>query len=136
MTNWTGYKQERENPVTPVKEKRDAAVTPFVQRVSSIADRLQLTQEDVGSIVGASGRTVNRWHTGDAVPQRTAKQRLIHLAYVAEALAEVLRPEDANLWIFAPNRLLDHDSPADRIKNGDYRSVLRLIDALAEGVVA
>lgn len=120
--------------MNPVKEKKPV-VARVSDRVGTIAERLSLSQEDIGEIVGASGRTVNRWHTGDAVPQRLTKQRLIQLAYVAEALATVMRPEDANLWIFQPNRLLNHDSPADRIHEGDYRSVLRLIDALAEGIV-
>jgi hypothetical protein len=47
----------------------------------------------------------------------------------------VLRPEDANLWIFSPNELLDGDSPAERIERGDFKSVLAVIEALAEGVI-
>lgn len=121
--------------MNPVRERRRSSVSPISEKVARLAEHLDLTQEQVGEIVGASERTVNRWHSGEAAPQRTARQRLIELAYVAEALAEIMKPEDANLWIFTPNRLLDHDSPADRIGRGDYRSVLRLIEALAEGVV-
>jgi hypothetical protein len=39
------------------------------------------------------------------------------------------------LWIFSPNQLLSGDTPAERITTGDFKTVLALIDALAEGVV-
>jgi len=57
------------------------------------------------------------------------------LAYVAQAVSEILPSDRANLWIFTPNRLLDHDSPAERIHAGQYRDVLNLIEAIAEGVI-
>ena len=69
------------------------------------------------------------------VPQRLNKQRLLELAYVAEAVSEVLPSDRANVWIFTPNRLLDHDTPAKRIHAGQYRDVLNLIEAIAEGVI-
>ncbi len=106
-------------------------------KVRDLNTRAHLTQDDVGRIVGTSGRTVARWLTG-ATPHRTARERLLELSYVAEQLIEVLglSPEDANLWIFSPNRYLNGDKPADRITEGDYRKVLDLIDALADGIVA
>jgi len=64
------------------------------------------------------------------------RQRLLELVYVGEQLSRVLRPEDANLWIFSRNPLLDGDTPAERIERGDFRAVLAVIEALAEGVVA
>lgn len=36
--------------------------------------------------------------------------------------------------MFSPNQLLEHDSPADRIRAGRYRDVLDLIEAMADGV--
>lgn len=99
-----------------------------------IAD-LGLTQEEVGSIVDASARSVARWQTGGVVPQKLNKRRLIELAYVADAVTRVLPRDKANLWMFTPNRLLDHDTPADRVRNGQYRDVLALIEALEDGVV-
>lgn len=108
--------------------------SPIRRKIQILTEALDLTQEDIGSIVGSSARTVARWNAGAASPQRGSKQRLLELAYVAEALRGVLRPEDANLWVFSPNPLLDHDSPAERIRSGDYRSVLALIEALADGI--
>lgn len=107
----------------------------IAEKVHLLTDRVQLTQQEVGDIVGANARTVARWSAGKTRPQRDARDRLLELSYVAELAAEVIRPEDVNLWIFSPNRLLEGDSPADRIRAGQYRDVLAVLDALAEGVV-
>ncbi len=104
-------------------------------KVTELTGSLKLSQEDVGLIVGATARSVARWASGEAVPQRLSKQRLIELAYVAEALGEVIKGDDANWWIFSPNKLLKHDTPAERIQKGDYRAVLSVIEGLADGVV-
>lgn len=104
-------------------------------QVTDLISTVGLTQDDIGSIVDASPRSVSRWLRGDVVPQRLNKQRLIELAYVAQAVTEVMPADKANLWMLSPNRLLDHDSPADRIRAGRYRDVLGLIEAMADGVV-
>lgn len=107
----------------------------LAHKVTELISTLHLTQDEIGTIIDASPRSVARWSSGDVVPQRLNKQRLIELAYVAEAVAQVMPPEMANLWMFTPNRLLAHDTPADRIRAGDYKSVLDVIEAIADGVV-
>ena len=107
----------------------------LAHKVTDIFDHLGLTQDEVGRIVDATARSVARWSSGEVVPQRLNKQRLLELAYVAEAVSEVLPSDRANVWIFTPNRLLDHDTPAKRIHAGQYRDVLNLIEASAEGVI-
>lgn len=107
----------------------------IAERVHDISDRLRLTQEELGELVGANARSVARWSAGTAKPQRDARTRLLELHYVAEQASEVVHPEDINLWLFTPNRMLDGDRPADRIADGRYRDVLGLLDALSEGVV-
>jgi transcriptional regulator with XRE-family HTH domain len=112
----------------------DTMATALATKLHEINDTLALSQEDIASIVGSTARSVSRWASDEAVPQRLSRQRLIELAYVAEAVAGVLKRSDANLWLMSPNRLLDHDRPADRIHAGDYRSVLALLDALGDGI--
>jgi len=109
--------------------------TAVAQKISTIAGSTHLTHDEIGEIVDASARSVSRWSTGAAEPQRLSRQRLLELAYVAEELRSVLRAEDANLWIMSPNRLLGGDTPAQRIHAGDFRSVVGLIEALADGIV-
>lgn len=107
----------------------------LAHRVTELIANLHLTHMELGQIVDASDRSVARWASGDVVPQRLNKQRLVELAYVAEAVAEIMPADQANLWMFTPNRLLDHDTPADRVRSGDYRSVLNLIEAIGDGVI-
>ena len=110
--------------------------TAIASKIDRISSALLMSQEEIGEVIGASGRTVNRWTSGEVAPQRSARQRLLEFAYVADELAKVMKPQDANLWVFSPNGLLQHDTPADRIRHGDYRTVLALIEALADGIVA
>ncbi len=109
-----------------------SGVATQVQRLTT---ELSLTQAELAGVVGASPRTISRWAAGEAVPQRMSKQRLLELVAVGELLKTVLKPEDANLWIFTPNRMLGHATPADRIAHGGFRDVIALIEALADGVV-
>jgi uncharacterized protein (DUF2384 family) len=111
-----------------------AGVSALATTVSGAFNRLGLTYNEVGEIVDASPRSVARWAAGKVVPQKLNKQRLLELAYVADAVTEVLPRDQANMWMFAPNRLLEHRKPADLVRQGDYQRVLALIDAMAEGV--
>lgn len=111
------------------------APSALALKVTDLISTLGLTQEEVGQIVDASARSVSRWSSGDVVPQRLNKQRLIELAYVAEAVTQVLPRDRANLWVFTPNRLLGHETPAERIRTGHYKDVLDVIEAIADGVV-
>lgn len=110
-------------------------MTVLAAKLESLTAGTRLTHEEVGEIVGSSARSVSRWLAGDAEPKSDARRRLLELAYVAEELSSVMRPEDINLWIFSPNRLLDHDTPAERVRGGDFKSVLAVIEALADGIV-
>ncbi|MDE0067847.1 MAG: hypothetical protein OXN44_13375 [Acidimicrobiaceae bacterium] len=107
----------------------------FAETLNAISYATRLTYYDVGRIAGASERSVSRWRNGAAAPNRVARQRVLELAYIANELAAVLDSDHANLWILSPNRLLDDDTPAARIENGDFKSVAALIEALADGVV-
>ncbi|EFD77679.1 conserved hypothetical protein [Mycobacterium tuberculosis T85] len=104
-----------------------------LDRCRGAIERLGLTYEEVGDIVDARAFR-GAMNAGQVVPQRLNKQRLIELAYVADALAEVLPRDQANVWMFSPNRLLEHRKPADLVRDGEYQRVLALIDAMAEGV--
>ncbi len=106
----------------------------IAERVRELQDAARLTQGDIGRVVGTSARTVARWDRGSCAPQPGARQRLLELVYVTDQASTVIQPSEFSLWLFAPNRLLDHDSPADRIAQGEYRSVLALIEALADGI--
>jgi hypothetical protein len=49
---------------------------------------------------------------------------------LVERLARVIRPDYVPVWLSKPSPALDDDKPIDRIAQGDYRSVARLISGL------
>jgi hypothetical protein len=104
-------------------------------RVSVLSRQLDLTQGELGDLLRASQRSVSRWASGDATPQRESKVRLLELAYIADQLGKLVKPEDANLWLYSPNKLLKGESPAELIRRGEFRKVLGLVEALSEGVI-
>lgn len=108
----------------------------LAEKVSGAMDTLGLTDDEVGLIVDASGRSVARWAAGEVVPQRLNKERLLELAYVANELSQVLPRDHANMWLFTPHRALNHEKPATLIHEGRYKEVLDLIEAMADGVFA
>lgn len=109
-------------------------MSAIAERVHDITDRLHLSQEEVAAIVGADARTVARWSAGETQPHRKTRDRLLELHYIAEEAGGIIHPDDVNLWLFSPNRMLGGDRPADRIATGAYRDVLALLEALADGV--
>lgn len=53
---------------------------------------------------------------------------------IRAALREVLTDAGAEIWLHRPNRLLDGDTPAQRIAAGDRQAVLDYLAAMGEGV--
>lgn len=78
---------------------------------------------------------MSRWSSGEVVPQRLNKQRLVEPAYVAEAVTEILPPEEANLWMSPPTASWATTPPQRESGRGGYQDVLDLVDAVADGVV-
>lgn len=54
---------------------------------------------------------------------------------VRTAALEVYTAEGVEIWMAAPNPMLDHRAPADLVANGEGDLVLDLIAAIGEGVV-
>lgn len=105
----------------------------LAERLEEAFDKSKLEPSEVGRVVGASGRTVSRWLKDEAQPRREARERLLELLAVIDRLSGTLRPEVAHDWLFTPNPALDHRKPADLLREGQYRLVLGVVDALGEG---
>ncbi len=91
---------------------------------------------DVAGVLGATQRSVSRWATTKTQPRRQAEDRLLELKAVVDLLRTVLRDEPARLWLRSPNPGLDWRKPLEVIADGDYRRVVAVILALAEGVTS
>jgi hypothetical protein len=58
----------------------------------------------------------------------------LDLEYVVEQLADLFSPDEARLWLFSRQKLLDGQIPADLIQQRQTDSVLSVIRELLEGV--
>lgn len=103
--------------------------------VGALLDDDIVDSPDVAKVTGATTRSVSRWLEG-ASPRRPAEERLLELKAVIDLLRHVLREEPARLWIRSPNPELDYEKPLDLIERGEYRRVIGVILAMAEGVTA
>ena len=111
-----------------------ATQATLATRLRSAAEKTDLDQADLAEIIGTNPRTVARWLSETSKPRTEARRRLLEILAVLEALSAVLHPQAAHDWLYSPNALVQHNKPVDLLEAGDWRTVLGLIDALAEGV--
>jgi putative toxin-antitoxin system antitoxin component (TIGR02293 family) len=109
-------------------------MTALAERLEQAASATALEPADIARVLQTNRRTVVRWMSEAALPRREARERLLELIAVLERLSAVLRPDAAHDWLFTPNPDLDNYKPVDLLQRGDFRTVLGVVDALAEGV--
>lgn len=122
------------HPTTSTTDRPDepASDSPVYSHVVADARRA-LTLVEIGNIVGAGERAVQKWAAGSARPDGAKRDRLLELQYVIEELSDVYKPEGVEIWLHAPQRLLQGQRPLDALKAGEFESVLRLVQRLAGG---
>lgn len=105
-------------------------------RLENIKARGGIKAREVAQLLDTTPETVSRWQTGKTEPQPDRLQRLLTLEWLVGELAEFYRPDEARLWLFARNRSLGGDRPADRIQQGKVEDVLAIISQLRDGAYA
>ena len=105
----------------------------FAQRLAKIQELGGISGRDVAQLLGTTPDTISRWSTGTVEPQRDLLKRVLELEFFLAELSEFYSPEEARLWLFAPHKLLNGESPAQRIQNGLSQDVFSLIDQLRSG---
>ena len=89
---------------------------------------------DLARVSEANPRSVARWRTQETVPRRGAEERLLELRAVVDLTRSVMTDDAARFWLRSPNPNLGYDKPLDLVATGEYRLVIALLLALAEGV--
>lgn len=102
-------------------------------RIENIKRRGGIKGRDVAQLLSTTPETVSRWNTGKVEPQRDRLERLLTLEFLLEELSEFYTSDEARLWLFTPHRLLNGETPADRIQIDDTDSVMALIEHLRDG---
>jgi transcriptional regulator with XRE-family HTH domain len=104
-------------------------------KLDSIRENIGISFREVAQLMNTTPETVSRWRTGRVDPQPTKFKKLATLAWLAEELSEFYSPDEAKLWLFTPQRLLQSATPADRIEQDRVEDVLALIKQLQDGAV-
>ena len=113
-----------------------SAISPrqAIARLMRAMDLVGIDVTGIGRIVVTDPKTVSRWLRYETEPQRELGELLLPLGVVLERLALVIERGAAEDWLFTPAPMLDLDRPVDRLRRGDYQSVIWMIDAIGEGV--
>jgi transcriptional regulator with XRE-family HTH domain len=106
----------------------------IARKLESLQQRAALRSIDVANVLQIRPETVSRWNQGKAFPQPDAERVLLDLEYVVDLLADLYEPQEARMWLFARQRLLDGAIPAELIRHKDAERVLAVIRQLLEAV--
>ena len=107
------------------------------QILQKLVDDLGLQQKDLRAIFDADPRTLDRWMSGEVVPQRDARARLNALSLLHARLGMLFTsPEGSRTWLRSPSRYLAGMTPLQALRGGGdgIARVDEALEALASGV--
>lgn len=106
----------------------------IARRLASIQTKGAMHSADVANILNVRPETVSRWNKGKALPHPNTEKQLLELEFILDKLADLYEPHDARLWLFARQRLLQDQVPAELIQQGRVDEVLAVVNQLLDGV--
>ena len=114
---------------------KEAAVSSAIaRRLGSISAKGAMRHVEVANLLGTRPETVSRWNQGHAYPHARTEKTLLELEFIVDQLSDFYEPNEARQWIFAPQKLLRGQSPAELIQAGRIDEVRRLVNQLRDGV--
>ncbi len=95
--------------------------------------------EQISDIRKSILRTEGQWKLFVEVSSHRTRgfaeaRQLLELEFVIDKLADIYEPHDARLWLFARQRLLEDQVPAELIQQGRVDEVLASVNQLLDGV--
>ena len=104
------------------------------RKLESIREKGGLKNIDVANVLGTHPEQVSRWKQGKAFPQPDAERPLLELEYIVDELSDFYDPQEARLWLFSRQKLLDGQTPAELIQKGRADEVRGVIAQLRDSV--
>ncbi len=104
------------------------------RKLDSLRAKGAMKNIEVANLLGTRPETVSRWNQGRAYPHATTEKTLLELEYIIDQLADFYEPNEARQWIFAPQKLLAGELPAQLIRAGRIDEVMRLVGQLRDAV--
>ncbi len=99
-----------------------------------IQEKGAMRSSDVANVLNVRPETVSRWNQGKAFPRPETEKLLLELEFVVDKLSDFYEPREARLWIFARQRILDDQVPAELIQKGRVDEVLAAVNQLRDSV--
>ena len=106
----------------------------IARKLESLQKKGSIKSVDVANVLQIRPETVSRWNQGKAFPQPEAERALLDLEYVVDQLADLYEPDETRLWLFARQKLLNGEVPAELIRQRRTDEVIKIIRQLLEGV--
>jgi transcriptional regulator with XRE-family HTH domain len=104
------------------------------RKLDSIRSKGGMKNIDVANVLGLRPETVSRWNQGKAFPQPDAERTLLELEYIIDELSDFYDPQEARLWLFSRQKLLNGEVPAELIQKGRVDEVRSMIAQLRDSV--
>ena len=104
------------------------------RKLDSIRSKGGMKNIDIANVLGLRPETVSRWNQGRAFPQPEAERTILELEYIVDQLSDFYEPQEARLWLFSRQKLLNGEKPAELIQQGRTEEVLTVIKQLRDGV--
>jgi hypothetical protein len=119
--------------ISPRKRAESNLVRKAVRYAS---DTLEFTDQEVGSALGASARSVARWRSEDTTPAPRAVVAAERLLELSQALQEVFGDdvEALQAWLHERVPALGRRTPLRAIVDGDIDDVLTVVANTDGGV--
>lgn len=106
--------------------------------IARLLDAIQkkgaMRSSDVANVLSVRPETVSRWNQGKAFPHPDTEKQLLELEFLVDKLSDFYEPREARLWIFARQRMLGDQIPAELIQQGRVDEVLATVNQLRDGV--
>lgn len=108
------------------------ALTSLAEEIARVCRLGNLTAAHLSAATGGDASSARRWRNGTRAPAGAHAARALELTAIVERLVQVMDATYVPIWLVKPIVRLDDRRPVDAIRDGDYRSVSRLVSALEE----
>jgi len=135
-----GARMQRNRRLAPGPDRRTpergrtAKPNVIARKPQALQKKGAIRSVDVATVLQIRPETVSRWNQGKAFPQPEAERTLLDLEYVVDQLADLYEPDEARMWLFSRQRLLDGAIPAQLIQKHRTEEVLGLLRRVRDGV--
>jgi transcriptional regulator with XRE-family HTH domain len=104
------------------------------KKLESIGEKGGVSGREIAELLETTAETVSRWKSGRIEPQKDRLERILELDWLMEKLSVIYPdPRDARMWLLSRHKLLQGDTPANRIQKGKIDDVLDLVAQLEDG---